>query len=166
MNLLIPDTGLLFWMLLSFGVVLVVLLRWGFPVILRAIEQRRAHIDSSLAAAQSAEERLATVEKQVEELLRGAAHDQAAILDQARLQAAMLIKQAREQADHQAQERRARAENEADELKNKALSNARDEIAHLAVQVASRIVGQQLRGNGEQQKFIERLLHEELRVEN
>ena len=32
MSLLLPDSGLLFWMLLSFGVVFVVLAKYGFPV--------------------------------------------------------------------------------------------------------------------------------------
>ena len=32
MGLLLPESGLLFWMLLSFGVVFAVLAKYGFPV--------------------------------------------------------------------------------------------------------------------------------------
>ena len=42
MSLLTPDSGLLFWMLLSFGIVLVILSKFGFPVIVKAIEERKA----------------------------------------------------------------------------------------------------------------------------
>ena len=38
MSLLLPDSGLLFWMLLSFGVVFVVLAKYGFPVITKMVE--------------------------------------------------------------------------------------------------------------------------------
>ena len=41
MSLLLPDSGLLFWMLLSFGVVFVVLAKYGFPVITKMVEGRR-----------------------------------------------------------------------------------------------------------------------------
>ena len=40
MSLLLPDSGLLFWMLLSFGVVFVVLAKYGFPVITKMVEAR------------------------------------------------------------------------------------------------------------------------------
>ena len=40
MSLLLPDSGLLFWMLLSFGVVFVVLAKYGFPVITKMVEGR------------------------------------------------------------------------------------------------------------------------------
>lgn len=41
MGLLQPETGLLFWMCLAFGIVLIVLCKWGFPVIIRSIEERK-----------------------------------------------------------------------------------------------------------------------------
>ena len=43
MSLLLPDSGLLFWMLLSFGVVFVVLAKYGFPVITKMVEGRRTY---------------------------------------------------------------------------------------------------------------------------
>ena len=53
MSLLLPDSGLLFWMLLSFGVVFVVLAKYGFPVITKMVEGRRTYIDQSLEVASS-----------------------------------------------------------------------------------------------------------------
>ena len=59
MSLLTPDSGLLFWMIVSFGIVFVILSKYGFPVIVKAIEQRKAYIDNSLETARQANERLA-----------------------------------------------------------------------------------------------------------
>ena len=62
MNLLTPDPGLLFWMLLSFGVVFFVLSKFGLPVIISSIEKRRDYIEQSLKSAQEANERLAGIQ--------------------------------------------------------------------------------------------------------
>ena len=55
MSLLTPDSGLLFWMIVSFGIVFVILSKYGFPVIVKAIEQRKAYIDNSLETARRPE---------------------------------------------------------------------------------------------------------------
>ena len=51
MDLLIPSTGLLFWMSLTFLVVLFILWKWGFPVIVNMVTERKAFIDDSLRNA-------------------------------------------------------------------------------------------------------------------
>ena len=50
MSLLLPDSGLIFWMLLSFGIVFAVLAKYGFPVIIKMVEGRKTYIDESLEA--------------------------------------------------------------------------------------------------------------------
>lgn len=73
MGLLLPESGLLFWMLLSFGVVFAVLAKYGFPVITRMVEERRAYVEQSLQAAQEANDQLAQVKAQSEALLQSSA---------------------------------------------------------------------------------------------
>lgn len=58
MELLQPEAGVLFWMTLAFAVVFIVLARYGFPMIVRAIEERKAYIDRSLEEARAAERKL------------------------------------------------------------------------------------------------------------
>ena len=62
MSLLTPDSGLLFWMIVSFGIVFVILSKYGFPVIIKAVEQRKAYIDNSLETARQANEQLANIQ--------------------------------------------------------------------------------------------------------
>lgn len=57
MGLLTPDPGLLFWMIIVFGVVFFILAKYGFPVIIRMVEDRKAYIDQSLKAAREANEK-------------------------------------------------------------------------------------------------------------
>ena len=48
MSLLLPDSGLLFWMFVAFGIVFVILAKYGFPIIIRMVEDRKVYIDQSL----------------------------------------------------------------------------------------------------------------------
>ena len=65
MGLLQPEAGVLFWMTLAFAVVFIVLARYGFPVIVRAIEERKAYIDRSLEEARAAERKLRELDDNV-----------------------------------------------------------------------------------------------------
>lgn len=66
MGLLTPDPGLLFWMIIVFGVVFFILAKYGFPVIIKMVEDRKAYIDNSLKAAREANEQLANVKAEGE----------------------------------------------------------------------------------------------------
>ena len=50
MDLLIPDSGLLFWMTLVFIIVFIILWKAGFPAIIKMVNGRKAFIDESLAS--------------------------------------------------------------------------------------------------------------------
>ena len=54
MSLITPDGGLLFWMLVIFGIVFVILARFGFPVIIGMVDKRSAYIDKALEDARAA----------------------------------------------------------------------------------------------------------------
>ena len=71
MSLLTPDSGLLFWMIVSFGIVFVILSKYGFPVIIKAVEQRKAYIDNSLETARQANEQLANIQAEGARILAG-----------------------------------------------------------------------------------------------
>ena len=64
MDLLIPSTGLLFWMTITFLVVFFLLWKFGFPVITGMVKERQAFIDESLKKAHEANERLANIQKE------------------------------------------------------------------------------------------------------
>ena len=98
MDLFTPDAGLLFWMLLSFGVVFFVLAKWGFPVITRMVDDRKRYIDESLEAAREANEKLAHIKNESEAILKEAREEQAKILKEATLTRDRIIEEAREKA--------------------------------------------------------------------
>ena len=56
MNLVTPDSGLIFWMTLIFAIVFVILAKFGFPVITGMVDKRQEKIEGSLRDAQKARE--------------------------------------------------------------------------------------------------------------
>ena len=82
MSLLVPDSGLLFWMLLSFGIVFFVLAKYGFPVIVKMVNERKEYIDRSLVVAKEANEQLANLKAEGETIMAKAHEEQARILNE------------------------------------------------------------------------------------
>lgn len=155
-----PDTGLLFWMLLSFGIVVVLLCKYGFPVILKSVEERKAHIERSLEAAREAQQRLAGLQAEGEALLARAKEQQAAILKEAMAAKEQLITEARAQAETDNRRLAEQALRQIREEKQKAIREIRGEIASLSVGIAEKILREKLDDTPEQQAVINRLLNE------
>ena len=149
MGLLLPETGLLFWMLLSFIVVFAVLAKFGFPVITRMVEERREYVAQSLQAAKEANDQLAQVKSQSEALLQSAREQQMKILNEAKAQA-----QAETQRQIEDAKRQIRLEQDA------AIRAARSEIALLAVDIAQKVIREKLDNTPAQMSMIDRLLDE------
>ena len=107
MSLLLPDSGLLFWMLLSFGVVFVVLAKYGFPVITKMVEGRKTYIDQSLEVAREANAQLSKLKEESEALIAAANKEQGRILREAMHERDKIIVEARKQAEKERQQREA-----------------------------------------------------------
>lgn len=69
MGILTPDPGLLFWMVIVFGIVFFILAKYGFPVILKMVEERKSFIDQSLLNARQANEQLVQIKEQGERIM-------------------------------------------------------------------------------------------------
>ena len=58
MELFLPESGLMIWMLIGFLIVLFILAKVGWPMIMGAVNKRNQHISDSLLAAQEANDSL------------------------------------------------------------------------------------------------------------
>lgn len=98
MSLITPDFGLLFWMAIVFIVVLGILWKWGFPAIIKMVNDRKAFIDDSLRKAHEANERLVNIQKEGEVILQEAREKQAQILKEAADSRIAIVEQAQAKA--------------------------------------------------------------------
>ncbi|HOO95669.1 MAG TPA: F0F1 ATP synthase subunit B [Proteiniphilum sp.] len=160
MSLLTPELGLLFWMMISFGIVLLILARYGFPVILKAVEKRKNYIEASLVAAREAQEELGKVVQTGERMLAEARRDQHAILKETTRLKEQLIEEARAAAAAESEKMLALARKKIEAEQEEALRTIRSEVSTLSVELAERILREKLGDEQEQMKMIDRLLDE------
>ena len=160
MSLLLPDSGLLFWMTIVFLAVFFILWRWGFPSIIKMVNERKNYIDESLAKAEEANLRLANIQKQGEELLMEAREKQAQILREASQTRDSIVEQAQEKAHEESARILSEAKAEIESQKQAAIRDIRTQVAELSVQIAEKILRKQLTTSAEQAQLIDSLLDE------
>ena len=160
MSLLLPDAGLLFWMLLAFGVVFFVLYKYGFPIITSMIEARKQYIDEALKGAKEANEKIANIEQQCNGLIEEARQRQVEILREAAATREQIIKEAHEKAEAESVKIVTAAKQEIERQREDAMNAVREEAAKVAVAVAEKILRRELAGEQRQQEYIEKLVDE------
>ena len=144
MGLLTPDPGLLFWMVLSFGVVFFLLAKFGFPVIIKALKDRQEFIAQSLLSAKQANEKLESIQAEGEALLQNARSRQQDIISEAMAETQKIVAAAKS----------------IEAAKTEALKDVHDEVAGLALQIAEQVLRTKMQDREEQQAAIERMLKE------
>ena len=160
MSLLTPDSGLLFWMIVSFGIVFVILSKYGFPVIIKAVEQRKAYIDHSLETARQANEQLANIQAEGARILAEAKERQRSILQEALAEKEQIINDAHRKAASETLLQMEEATRQIREEKEKAIREVRSEIADLSIAIAEKVIKEKINRNEEQQQIINKLLDE------
>lgn len=160
MSLLLPESGLIFWMLLSFGVVFVILAKYGFPLITRMVDERKAYIDQSLAAAHEANLQLDDLKKQGEQLVAEAQREQARILREAMHERDRLLADAHHKAAQEAQKELEEARAQIQQEKEEAIRDIRRQVAILSVDIAEKVIRKQLDSQDQQMAMIDRMLEE------
>ncbi len=160
MDLLIPSTGLLFWMSLTFLVVLFILWKFGFPVITSMVQERKAFIDDSLRQAREANERLANIQKEGESILQEAREKQAQILKEAAETRDAIVEKAQEKAREEGARLINDAKAEIEQEKKAAIADIRKQVAELSVEIAEKVLRQNLKGDKAQMDLIDRMLND------
>ena len=159
-SVLTPDLGLLFWMLLAFLVVFFLLAKFGFPAIVKMVEERKRFIDESLQKAREANEKLANIQAESENIIRQAREQQAQILKEAMAARDSIVDKARDKAKEEGAKILEEAKSQILVEKQHALREIRGTVAELSVEIAEKVMLTKLNEKGEQEKLIERLLDE------
>ena len=163
MQLITPDAGLLFWMVVIFGLLFFLLGKFGFPIITSMVEKRNATIEKSLKDAHEIEARMAGMLAEHAQMLEDARKEQAQILREAADTRSKLIADAKEQAREEAAKILADARTEIEAEKEAALRDVRKEVAVLSVSIAEKILRKELSEDKEQREYIDRMVEETVR---
>lgn len=160
MELFTPELGLVFWMFVAFAVLFFVLWKWAWPVILKNMDSRADTIDKGVEYARDAKLQLdnaradaqkyiAEARKQQAEMLRDAAKMKTQIIDEARAQAAEEAKKVMDAAKVSIEQSRKEAE-----------LQFRNEVSRFSLDIAEKMVRQQMQSSKAQQELVDKLLDE------
>ena len=159
-SILTPDLGLLFWMLLAFLVIFFVLAKYGFPVVTKMVEERKAYIDDSLKKAHEANEKLANIQQEGENLLKEARERQQQILTEAAQTRDAIVEKAQMKAREESTRIITEAKAQIEAEKQNAIADIRKQVAELSVQVAEKVLRKELSTDAAQMKYVDKLLDE------
>ncbi len=159
-SILTPDFGLFFWMLVAFLVVFLLLAKFGFPVITKSVEERKNFIDESLRKAHEARERLANIEKEGESILQEAREKQAQILREAAQARDAIVEQAQDKARQEGNRLLEEAKTAIAQEKSAAIADIRRQVAVLSVDIAGKVLRENLKDDQSQMDLIDRMLDE------
>ena len=160
MSLLTPELGLLFWMLVAFGAVVFVLVKFGFPIILSGVEKRKNYIDESLLIAKQAREELARVQADSQALIDQTRREQSEILAEAAKSRDLIIVGAKEKATEEAAKIMEAAREQIALEREDAIRQIRREVATLSVEISEKVLREKLDRKNSQMDMIDRLLDE------
>lgn len=147
-------------MTLVFVIVFLILWKFGFPAIVKMIDERKAYIDESLRKAKEANDKLQNIQKEGEAMLLEARDKQAAILREAASTRDAIVEKAQAKANDEGARILAEAKAEIDSQKQAAIRDIRTQVAELSVQIAEKILREKLAASDKQNALIDKLLDE------
>jgi F-type H+-transporting ATPase subunit b len=160
MQLINPGFGLIFWMTLAFLIVLFVLTKFAWKPILASLKEREDSIEDALQAAEEAKKEMAALKAKNEELLKQAREERDAMLADARKIKEQIIGEAREKANKEASIIVEDAREQINSEKQAALVELKNLIATYSIEIAEKVLKQELSDSKKQQVYVNKLLKE------
>ncbi len=160
MELFTPDSGLVIWMFVAFVVLFVILLKWGWPVIIRQMESRADTIDKGVEYAREAKEQLDNARAEAEKYISEAQKQQAEILREAAKMKTQIIEDARNEASQEAQKVMDAAKVAIDQSRKEAELQFKNEVSKFAIEIAEKMVRRQMKSDEAQSELVNKLLDE------
>lgn len=160
MELFTPDFGLIFWMFVSFAILFVILWRWGWPAIMKGVSDRADLIDKGVEYAQSAKEQLDHAREEADKYIADARRQQAEMLREADRMKTQIIDEARSAAQTEAKKVMDNAKQSIEQERKAAQEQFLNEVSVFALDIAQKVVRNQLKEEKAQEKLVSSLLDE------
>jgi len=163
MDLLTPELGLFVWTLLAFLIVFFILRKFAWKPILNSLHERETGIADSIAAAERVKKEMSQMQADNEKLMMEARAQSAQLLKEAKEMKDSIINKAKEETKVVADKMIADAQQQIQQQKMAALTEVKNEIGKLAVEVAEKVIRKQL-ATADSQNDYAQMLAEEIKM--
>lgn len=160
MELLTPSPGLIFWTTLTFVILLVVLRKYAWPSVLRALKVREETISFALEDAKRAKEEVEMMEQKRRKITEEARKERDLILKEARQMKSEIVEEAQKAAREETGRMVEKASRDIEKQRKDAMLEIRETIGRLSVEIAEKILKEELSGDEKQKKVINKYLNE------
>ena len=157
MQLLTPDLGLLIWTLVAFLVVFYILKIKAWPLIIKGLKDREQNIADSIATAEKVKTEMAQLKNENEALLAKAREERAGMLKDAKDTADKMVADAKDKAKAEYDRILVDAQQAITMQKNAALTDVKNQVGALVIEVSEKILRRELSNKGEQENYIKQL---------
>jgi F-type H+-transporting ATPase subunit b len=160
MELITPGIGLLFWMLIMFGLVLLILKKFAWKPILKALKDRETSIRDALMSADSAKKEMEKLKADNEVIMAEARAEKDKIVQEAKQIREKIIGDAKNEATEEAKKLLKSARIDLENEKIAAIQEVKNKVAELSIEIAEKILREKLADTAEQRSMIDRLVKE------
>lgn len=158
MDLVTPGIGMIFWTTLFFTVLLIILGKFAWPAILSAVHARNESIRKALESAEKAREEMAKLQADNEKILAEAKAERDAMMKEARNVKDKIIAEAKENASEEAAKLLKNARTAIRNEKASAITEMKEQMVHLSVEIAEKVLKHKLKDDKEQEKLVNKLI--------
>ncbi len=158
MDLVTPDVGLLFWTFISFAILFFVLKKFAWKPIVGTVNDREQSIKDALASAEKARLEMENLTADNERILKEARVERETMLKEAREIKDKMISDAKEEAQVQANKMIEQAQSAITNEKKAAMAELKSHVAGLAVDIAEKVVRDELSNKDKQIQLVESML--------
>ena len=158
MNLVTPDFGLLFWMVLSFAILLFILKKFAWKPVLKMIKEREESIAKQLDSARAAKEQMEQLTAENEKIMRQARAEREEMLRDAKATKDKIVAEAQDAAKIEADKIIAAARLEIQAEKDAAMAELSEKVGQLSVEIAEKILRRELSNETKQGDFMKKLV--------
>jgi F-type H+-transporting ATPase subunit b len=158
MELVKPAIGLIFWMLVSFGIIFFILKRFAWKPILTALSERENSIQSAIDEAKKTREEMAALKAGNEKILQEAKLERDKLLKEARDTKDQIIAEAKQKAQKEGERLLAIARESIHNEKMAAITELKNQVASLSIEIAEKILKEELSSQEKQKQLVKALL--------
>jgi F-type H+-transporting ATPase subunit b len=157
MDLLTPDLGLMVWNLIGFLIVLLILRRFAWKPILKSLKERETGIADALSTAEKVKAEMAQLKSENEALMAKAREERAIMIKEAKEASNKMIAEAKDRAKAEYDKIVADAQQAINQQKNAAITDVKNQVGNLVIEVAEKVLRKQLDNKSEQENYIKQL---------